>query len=158
MIVRVTMNSIKLRKKKKSSFNIVDIIIVALLALFLAYFIYSAILGGNLYNIGAKKGTVEYTVCIEHVRTDYSNNFDIGDAVKNTDGTLSLGTIIGKSSELSDDGLTYSILLTIRTQAYMRKNSVFNVDKQKIKQDSTISLRFPDYAPYSAVIADIKVV
>lgn len=149
---------IKARKDKKTVFNIIDIIIIAIFIIFLSYFIYSYVLGNSLYNIGAEKVQLEYNLRIDKVKASYCNNIKEGDIIKTSDGKLVLGRVVSSTSEISDDGMSYTVYVTVQADAYMRKNLIFNIQNQKLKPDMAISIRFPNYYPHSAVITDIKVV
>ena len=149
---------IKARKDKKTVFNIIDIIIIAIFVIFLSYFIYSYVLGNSLYNIGADEVKVEYTLRLDYVKYVYCDNIKPGDIIKSSDGKLTLGKVISSKPEMSDDGMTFSVYVTVQADAYMRKSSIFNIQNQKLKPDMAISIRFPNYYPHSAVITDIKVV
>lgn len=149
---------IKARKNKKSVFNVIDIIIIAIFIIFLTYFIYSFVLGNSLYNIGADEVKVEYTLRLDYVKHVYCDNIKPGDIIKSSDGELTLGKVISSKSELSDDGMTFTVYVTVQADAYMRRNSTFNIQNQRLKPDMAISLRFPNFSPRSAVITDIKVV
>ena len=149
---------IKARKDKKTVFNIIDIIIIAIFVIFLSYFIYSYVLGNSLYNIGAEEVQLEYNLRLDKVKAAYCNNIKEGDIIKTSDGKLVLGRVVSSTLEISDDGMSYTVYVTVQADAYMRKSSIFNIQNQKLKPNMAISIRFPNYSPRSAVITDIKVV
>ena len=111
-----------------------------------------------MYNIGADEVKVEYTLRLDYVKYVYCDNIKPGDIIKSSDGKLTLGKVISSKPEMSDDGMTFSVYVTVQADAYMRKSSIFNIQNQKLKPDMAISIRFPNYYPHSAVITDIKVV
>lgn len=148
----------KSKSKKRSVFNIIDIIIVALLAIFLAYFIYTYVMGNSLNNIGATEVEVEYTLRIENVRGAHNKNIKVGHAVKTSDEGIFLGNVLSVNRELSEDSNGYILHVTVKSSAYMRKNSSINVDGQRIEENMELPLCFPNYFASSAVITEIKVV
>ena len=120
---------IKARKDKKTVFNIIDIIIIAIFVIFLSYFIYSYVLGNSLYNIGADEVKVEYTLRLDYVKYVYCDNIKPGDIIKSSDGKLTLGKVISSKPEMSDDGMTFSVYVTVQADAYMRKSSIFKIQR-----------------------------
>jgi hypothetical protein len=148
----------KSKSKKRSVFNIIDIIIVALLAIFLAYFIYTYVMGNSLNNIGATEVEIEYTLRIENVRGAHNKNIKEGHTVKTSDGNIFLGNVLSVNREFSESGSGYVLYVTVRSDAYMRKNSSINISGQKLVENMEIPLCFPNYFASSAVITEIKVV
>ena len=144
--------------KKRTVFNIVDVIIVAILVVFIAYFIYTYVLGNSLYNLGATEVEVEYTLRIENVRGSYNKNIKEGHTVKASDNDTILGNVLSVNRVLSEHGGTYTLYITVKSSAYMQKNSSINIGGQKLEENMEIPLRFPDYFASSAIITDIKVV
>ena len=147
----------KSKKKKNAVFNIIDIIIVTLLAIFLAYFIYTYVLGNSLYNIGATEVEIEYTLRIDNVRDSYSENIKESHVVKSSDGNINLGRVFYVTTEPSPNGDSCVLYVTIKSSAYMRKNSSINIGGQNLTENMEISLRFPEYFASSAIITEIKV-
>lgn len=149
---------IKSNSKKKTVFNIIDIIIVAILIVFIAYFVYTYVLDNSLYNLGATEVEVEYTLRIENVRGSYIQNIKEGHTVKSYDNDIILGSVLSTDRVLSEQVDCYTLYITVKSSAYMQKNSSINIGGQKLEENMEIPLRFPDYFASSAIITDIKVV
>jgi len=143
------------KKKKKTPFNAVDVLIILFIALCLAYIVYVLILGNSLYNIGAKRVNIEYEIEIAGNDISIQNNqkFQVGDKVRSADGSHELGTI--KEKYTNADG---SVSVVISSEAFLRKE-IYKIGDIRIYKDATLSIRFPDYAPSDTVkCIDVKVV
>lgn len=137
-------NKGRIKGNKKVSFNIVDILIVAVAIILLAYFIYCVILGNDLSSLGAKRISAEYTLKIENASEEYYNMIFIGDTVKSSDGTVLLGKVIGKSYENTSDSIT--IFVTVSSDLYL-KSGTYSIKDKKISEGAVLSIRFPGYSP-----------
>ncbi|MBQ8392397.1 MAG: hypothetical protein IJX51_01365 [Clostridia bacterium] len=144
----------KTGKAKKTSFNIVDVLILAVFLFFVAYIVYAHVFGYSLENFGATKVNVEYTVKIDNVPSEYFHKIASGDPVKSSDGSVTMGTVVKKYS-ISDDG---SATIVIQSSAY-RSNRSYTVGGQTVDPGTELEIRFPDYAPSTKVkCVGIKVI
>lgn len=142
------------KKAKKVSFNIVDVLICAVLLIFLAYVIFTYAIGGSIRDLKATDVRVEYTVIIEKVIPEYYHEIKIGDTLKSRDGSLPLGKVAGKT-EIAEDG---SATIIIQSDAHRSQRS-YRIGDQKIDPGTKLEIRFPDYAPSSTVkCTSIKVI
>lgn len=144
-----------MKKKKKTPFNAVDVIIALFLVLYVAYVVYVLILGNSLYNIGAQKVAIEYEIEIKSndISIDNYENIQIGDVVRSHDGANILGKVVAKYSNA--DG---SASIVIKSDAFLR-NGVYKIDGVRVYKKADLEIRFPDYAPKNAVkCIGIKVV
>ncbi|MBQ9743796.1 MAG: DUF4330 family protein [Clostridia bacterium] len=144
----------KTGKAKKTSFNIVDVLILAVFLFFVAYIIYAHVLGYSVENFGATKVNVEYTIRIEDVSSEYFNKITSGDPVKSNDGSVNMGKVVKKYA-ISDDG---SATILIQSSAY-RSNRSYTIGGQTVNPGTELEIRFPDYAPSAKVkCVGIKVI
>ncbi len=151
----MTNNKRILKKKKKIPFNVIDVLISLFIILSLAYIVYVPILGNSLYNIGAKRVTIEYEIEIHNDDISLQNykKFQVGDIVWNSDGSHTMGKVTAKYPNA--DG---SVSVIISSEAYLR-NNIYKIEDAEIYENAVFKIRFPNCAPSDAVkCISIKVV
>ena len=118
-------------KEKSFSFNIIDLLIIALLIAGICAIIYTFVFGNDIKKLFSPKTEISYTVLI-----DENNTIALGQNVR-TELKKDAGTI--EELKKSDNG----IYVTIKSNAYLVDGELF-VNGTKISENNDIILVFDD--------------
>ena len=147
--------------KKKAKFNIIDLVVILVVAVVVGYFAYS--IAGSLGDNG-ETVSVEYVIETDVIRRDVVMSLSEGDSVYAEDGTY-MGkvkyceVVAAKKEGVDSQGNTvitetedYTLLLTIDVSAQSKKTG-YTVGENKIACGERYSLRCPSLAFEGACVS-----
>ena len=142
-------------KKRKFTFNIVDALIILILATIIATVVYVFVLGKSVEDLYSKETEITYTVSINDVDGDIIGYICEGDKAYHSGKDKYVGTITAIEHSPSDTGNGIDIIVTVSTKARVNNDGVYSINGDVISKGTTVNVRFAKYQPQEAICKDI---
>lgn len=155
-------------QESKGKFNFIDILIIALVLALLAAGVYKFFFVNK--GLAAQNGVVEFKVLLEEIRMPTVEDFKVGQAVRDQQNNLVLGTIISKEISpyqepvptidgrilAADVPDKYNLIVTVRSPAIVSDNNVM-IGNREIKTGGEIKIK-TNTAASAGIFYGVKIV